>query len=241
MVWRASCTEEVSYPDATVEGMAVRSVEVFAAAFAACHSEAGIPISIGVAARCAHCGAYSAEGDRVGSVVSRSFSAYDSWFDFSADRLCRKCVWLFTTGYLRSSAYSVTTAPTMQILGPKALSSLLSTPIGVDTAVIVPLRGRKHLLASARWGAITVDDATVPWDRSAVAAVEVIHRLRAAGFGVKELRQQTPAYQRMRTIPPNLWAQVLSDWKSLEPWRARGPWWELLVRASPKTRTDAQR
>src|SRR5439155_4570333 len=95
----------------------------------------------------------------------------------------------------------------------------------------VPLRrGRKHVLPDARWGMITTSDTTVPWTAGDAHSLQVMQRLRAAGFGSRMLAAPAPAFGVLRRLAPGRRAEVIDDWQALRAWRDRPPWLHLGLR-----------
>ncbi|MDI9941389.1 hypothetical protein SIM91_02080 [Rhodococcus opacus] len=186
------------------------------------------------AAGCARCGRHTVVMIPVGQVVSRRFTGYESWTNLAGRRLCEVCVWVYQHRPLRTDAHIVTRDPsTLRAANPALLHQVLSTTIGSDTAVIVPLRpGRKHLLPDARWGQVTVDDTTLTWTSADADRLQVLRRLRAHGFSETMLRDETPAYPVLSRAAADQWPQVFDDWNHLAPWRQAAPWFEVGLRAT---------
>lgn len=185
-------------------------------------------------AGCARCGHETAVMTQVGRVVSKRFTAYDSWTDRGGRTLCAACTWVYTTPSLRTATHRITRSPhSLSELTPQGLHDALSAEIGADAAVVVPLApGRKHLLPEAQWGRVTVDDLALDFtdaDRGRLAAMT---RLRAAGFTETALARPAPDHRTLTRTPPETWPEVLTDWDALAPWRSAAPWWHLSMRAT---------
>lgn len=211
--------------------------DVAAAAFAADggHADPGED-------RCARCAATSVTVSPASAAVSRTFTGFDSWKCPAERGLCAPCVWAYRTPAWRRDIHRVTTDPGVDRLSPVKLGQILSAPLSVEVAVIVPLRpGRKHVLPHARWGEVAVDDVSLPWRSSDVALFAAVRRLRSAGFGVRDLREPSPPFQRMQTIAGRRWPAVLSDWEILAPMRPMSVWWELAMRASTPKQSGGAR
>ena len=170
----------------------------------------------------------------VGQVISRRFTGFESWTNLSGRRLCQVCVWAYRHRTLRTDAHVVTRDPaTLTPATPALLGQVLSTTVGPDTAVIVPLRpGRKHLIPGARWGLVTVEDTHVSWTDDDAGRLAVLQRLRGHGFTETMLRADAPSYAVLRRIPPDQWSQAFDDWNRLAPWRHVQPWFEVGLRAT---------
>jgi hypothetical protein len=49
------------------------------------------------------------------------------------------------------------------------------------------------------------------------------------------LAEPAPPWSVLGRLPKNWWADVVADWKTLDPWRARRPWLDLAVHATVTT------
>lgn len=187
---------------------------------------------------CARCGTQTTALSRVTAAISKLFTAFDGWQDPTRPGLCHPCAWSYRDPSLRRHALLITTSPTLVPCTGAALAAELSTgPLTPDTALIVPLRpGRKHLLPEARWGAVTTDNATIPWTSTDSTRLAAMARLRDDGFGTRMLRQPAPAWQVLHTRPAEQWPRILADWAELEAWRHRPPWLELSLHATNASR-----
>lgn len=196
----------------------------------------GAPLTVGrpVGGSCARCGRDDLSLVAAAAVVSRVFTGYDGWRDLYSPGLCPVCSWGYQALELRTFIHLVTADPPfLQQLDVTALGDLLTTPLGPDAAVVVPLRpGRKHLFPTAVWGRVTVDDAHLPWTAADAARLAAMQRLRYAGFGSRMLTEPAPPWPVLRRLPAGQWVQTLDDWRALDLWRLRRPWLDLAVRAS---------
>ena len=185
-------------------------------------------------AGCARCGHTTAVMFPVGQVISRRFTGFESWTNLSGRKLCQVCAWAYRARTLRVGAHIVTRGPaTLRPANPALLQQVLSTTIGADTAVIVPLRpGRKHLIPDAIWGGVTVDDTRLMWAADDAGRLAVMSRLRGHGFTETMLRDNAPTYSVVHRLPADRWPQVFDDWNLLTPWRHADPWWEVGLRAT---------
>lgn len=183
---------------------------------------------------CSRCGQNNAKLVPTRLVVSKAFTGYDGWQDPAGCGLCPPCVWGYRTPALRAAAHLVTRAPVdLRRLEPPELGQLLSSALPPGIAVVVPLNpGRKHLLPTAGWGRVTVDDAQLPWTEQDAARLAAMRRLRSLGFGSRMLAAPAPTWSVLRRLPRSWWAIAVEDWQSLEVWRSRRPWFELAVHAS---------
>lgn len=195
-------------------------------------THAGPEVGVGGCARCGSWGMLTATR----AVVSKAFTAFDTWTDPSAAGLCTICTWGYSTTKLRSHPHLIGQNQTMVRLTRPALAELLTAgAMAVDRALVVPLLpGRKHLLPDAPWGRVTVDDIHLPWSAGAAAATAAAVRLRLHGFGSRMLTQSAPPWHALRRRPAHEWTGILHDWSQLDPWRPRSPWLDLALYATLK-------
>lgn len=196
-----------------------------------------IPSTPDVCARCARVGSACVPASKI---ISRAFTAFDSWQDPTRTGLCFVCAWIYREPALRSAMHLVTTTPSLSVLTSRDLAAYLAGPIADDHALVVPLRpGRKHLFPAARWGAVAVDDITVEWSGSDAATLHAMQRLRVEGFSQTALSAAAPPYAFLQKVALHKWGRVLDDWEQLKRWRSEPPWWELGLRASVPTKVSA--
>jgi len=194
--------------------------------------------SLAAAARrtgnCARCGTTSGELTATGKVISKVFTGFDHWHSPHGPALCPSCTWGYRTPQLRAASHLVSADPArMRQLTIPQLGILLESPLPCDVAVIVPLHpGRKHLVPTAGWGRVTIDDIQLPWGVDDTRRLAAMRRLRAAGFGSRMLAEPTPPWPVFRRIPRHGWADVLTDWPALDPWRSRRLWFDLAAHAT---------
>lgn len=103
---------------------------------------------------CGRCGRRGCAVVPCRQVISRKFTAFDDWIAPGGE-LCQVCAWGLTASGLRSTPLAIEDGQTRELAGPE-LAALLSRPVDTHTAVVLPLRGRKHLLPAARWGHVVV-------------------------------------------------------------------------------------
>lgn len=183
---------------------------------------------------CARCGQHTASLVPIREAVSKAFTGYNGWQCPAGGGLCPPCVWGYRSPALRATTHLVTRSPLgLQQLDAAELGQLLSSALRPDHAVVVPLRpGRKHLMPTAGWGRVTVDDAQLPWTKQDAHRLAAMRRLRALGFGPRMLTALAPTWSVLRRLPRSWWAQATEDWQALDVWRSRRPWFELAVHAS---------
>lgn len=190
----------------------------------------GLPMPL--SGQCARCGA----GGPIWStayVVSKNFTGWDGWRDPAGSGLCQACAWAYRDSALRSHVLHITRAPSVKSLSSPALLELLKHPVTADTALAVPLRrGRKHVLPSAAWGRICVDDTTISWSAADRERLIAFCRLRRRGFTVEMIRREAPPYRQVATLTASALKSVMSDWTAVAGWRHRSPWFNLAAIAT---------
>lgn len=206
--------------------------DVLAAAFTAAQPPAP-PAGSADRGDCARCPASDAPLIPTRLVVSKVFTAFDGWRDPTGHGVCAACAWAYQTRSLRRWPYLVTTKPGLRQLTPADLGRLLQQPLPAEVACIVPLRpGRKHLLPTAHWGRVTVDDASLTWTSADAARLAALRRLRRLGFGPRQLAEPAPAWGVLRRLPPKQRREVHHEWAVLAPWRRSRLWFDVAVLAT---------
>lgn len=167
--------------------------------------------------------------------MSKNFTGYDGWHRPGRPGTCAACSWAYTTTILRSAPHVIGPSTSLMVDAPTVRDLLTVGGLSLSCAVIYPLRpGRKHLLPAARWGAVTIDDVTLPWSGADAARLRLVVQLREHGFSGPALQQPAPPYAQLRTITPDRWSEVLAAWEQLQPWRQAstgtiGSWLDLAV------------
>jgi len=178
---------------------------------------------------CGRCGASGADLVATGAVVSRTFTAFDGWINPHSWGLCAACSWAYRGKGLRTCIGLVTREPSWRQLSCATAREVLAVALPSDAALIVPLRGRKHLLPSASWGRVSVDDVQLSWTERDAGRLHAVQRLRAQGFGPKMLSAAAPAWAVLRRLPAQSWDVVVADWEVLAVWRRNRPWFDVAM------------
>lgn len=183
---------------------------------------------------CARCGEHLA-GYAIGTVVSKSFTAFDSWTNPASVTLCRACSWAYRHQLFRAVPHLVTRHPLDQLeaLSRTRLLAELATPIDADKAVTIPLRpGRKHIITEARWGHVTTDHGPLHWSSADAACLRTVTALVDLGISPRSLRSPAPDHAGLRPLQPAQVSEVLALWPELNRWRTRQlPWLEVALAA----------
>ena len=196
-------------------------------------------ISIGVTVtctgrRCARCGRDGA-ATPTGQVVSRSFTAYDSWQDPSGDLVCPVCVWGHLGVGVRNDIRHVHRDPPRdRVMSTHDAFDLLATePIPPGQAVVIPLRPRrKHILPQAIWGRVMADDVGITWVRADTKRLATVRDLRESGVTPAQLYAPAPPHHVVNAAGSKA-ADVLAAWTALRPWRSpRNPWMAAAIRVT---------
>lgn len=185
---------------------------------------------------CARCAAPTADGTATPTVVSKTFTSYDTWHTARGPLLCAPCAWAYTHRPLRLRPLQITQKPQLLELDHSQVLASLSKPLPGDQALTVPLQpGRKHLLPDAAWGLVTVDNATLQWTPDCATRLEHVTSLRSLGFPAGRLSEPVPPFELLRRIPTAQWADVLDRWSALDPWRPATPWMALALKITAPT------
>lgn len=190
------------------------------------------PDNLGRRGACARCGS-EAELVPVGTAISKTFTGFDGWRDVTGRGLCPPCAWGHSTATLRSNPHIVRRDPPCLAAQTRSqvAETLLAGGLPVDVAVVVPLRpGRKHILPTASWGRVNVDDTQLAWTSRESHLLTDVVDLRGAGFGSQMLREATPPFGALSKLPRHQWAAVLDAWGRLAVWRSPdNPWLALAL------------
>lgn len=170
--------------------------------------------------RCRLCGTVGPVRDAA-TVVSDQFTDWELYPDFPV-WWCPACVWAHTTISLRTTPWWMSSTGGGQ-LNRASLHRLLSSPVGADTAVVVPLSRHKHLLPRARFGVVTTDDMAIAWDDTQVRCLSVMGRLRRFGFGEKALQESVPRWPVLVKQSQINQETIMVLWPKLDRWRQAGP------------------
>ncbi len=176
----------------------------------------------------------------VRSVVSKVFTGFDDWANPRGAGLCAVCAWGFSDKRLRAGPYMVTMSPaTLTLLDRTGAGDrLVQGALRADHCLVVPLRpGRKHLLPTAAWGRVVVDDAHLPWSGRDAELLSLVVQLRGLGFGSRMIAEPAPPFSVLRSVESARWAWVLDAWSQLAEWRAPpSPWLALALHVSTPTK-----
>lgn len=180
---------------------------------------------------CAACAQKTDDAVAVGSVVSKNFTDFDLWQLPSAAGVCVPCAWAYTERSLRTQPYEVSRAPSMQALSLRDVVEVLRRPLDPDVALSVPLRpGRKHLLPSAQWGHVQIDDVSLTWTRDDAARLAAVEQLTACGVRVHQLTDPAPRWTVLAPLTRADRLEVVRQWRQLDIWRRRQrPWLQLAI------------
>jgi hypothetical protein len=203
----------------------------------AAYRAAGSPLPAPAAAvppsgSCARCAAVEeplvAVGESLYPVVGRK----DRWVRPRGRTLCPPCAWVYRTADSRRTAHVITRDPDRSVaVDPPALYRVLSAPLPLSVAVLLPAGGR-DVLPRAQWGHLSVSDTDLPWTRSDADAVIAMARLRMRGFLGSALHEVTPPMDTLSTLPMGEWERTFADWAVIDPWRTDIPRWTAALHAT---------
>ena len=201
----------------------------------------GLP-SASVVGCCARCGSSGALVE-VRRVVSRSFTGRDHWTLPGRAGLCSACTWAYQEPALRKRAHIIRgrRQPGLHALdSPDGLLEVLAREVDSQTAVILPRSGRKHLLPSAQWGRVLLDDIALPWSRADAARLTVLEEVRGFGASDADLRQSAPPWPLVQTAGPVQRLRLVQAWEELRLWRNRPAHLEVALIATRRPRATLQ-
>jgi hypothetical protein len=189
------------------------------------------------------------DGDTVASrhVISEKFTGFDSW-PFGSRRLCMACAWAYSRAPNQVKPMVISAAAVVEYAKGAELTSMLAGGALAHThAVVLPTACRRHVLATAEWGRVAVDDFVVAWDAAAAARLVGMTTVRPvvtawvranatsstkpgqiAGRIDRALRREMPPYALLTTLPRDGWQGFVDAWVSLQPWRSVPALWDLV-------------
>ena len=184
---------------------------------------------------CCCCGATDVALVAALSVVSRKFTDADSWV-YGGDWLCVACGWTYGTAELRRSVYLIDQhRPAHTVVERAELGEMLAAgPLPADRIAVIPVRGRRHILPTARWGHVCTDDTAIRWDDAAVSLLTDLRWLRTQpGLRAVMLAEPVPPMPVIRALPADQWPRLLEAWDALTVWRTHpGAWWDAAIALS---------
>ncbi|TEA09071.1 hypothetical protein CCUG60884_00239 [Mycobacteroides salmoniphilum] len=120
----------------------------------------------------------------------------------------------------------ITTATATAYRDAAALGPALSDgPLPADTAVVVPVARRRHILPTAQWGHLATDTLVLRWDAAYANRLAELRWLRTTGASWPQLSQETPPPTLLTNQPSAEWDRILSAWARLNRWRRIPPLW----------------
>ncbi len=172
---------------------------------------------------CARCGRWGSVTTT--AVVSDKWTGWSDWRSAVRPALCAGCAWGYREPGHRQGGMLVTCAPSVVALDAAGLARALSGAMAPDQAVVLPLhRGRKHVLPTAAWGRLNVDDAALPWTEGEARRLRVVIRLRQLGVSGAALSRPAAPFRVLTGLTAALRSELLQLWPELDPWRPATPW-----------------
>lgn len=189
-----------------------------------------VPFDSGFCGRC-HQQTTVAEASKV--LTSR----FGSWDDIDPDvrgkrrYLCLPCGWAYREKQLQYH-------PTIIRRGEEALKhptgtelrSALNGPIPSDTAILLPVSGKKAVAPLGQWGRLVTDGGPVEWNRQRAQAVAHLRELKAMGIVEMALSGLAPPAYVLDRVDAAQWEQVQKSWSVLRPFREDKALFPMLVK-----------
>lgn len=172
-------------------------------------------------------------------VLSHNFS---TWEDIAADGgnrwLCEPCAWIYKTRPGLNTPLLITAEPSTQRPTPGLLRTTLDRPIPADTAIVIPLNGKRTITPLARWGLLTTDAGTRPWTSKDARMMHAATELRSThGVLERSMPSPSPPEAVFASTPPETHSRIRELWKVLEPARAESTLIALMMHLSRKDPT----
>lgn len=192
------------------------------------------------------CGNCRRDGHETASARALLSAYYGSWEQIAPDPdsgqrwLCLACGSVLRNKELRRVPMTIDRAKgALRHPSFATLRRLLAEPISRDLAVTVPIEGRKAVLASARWGAVTTDAGALDWTSAHRVALAAVVELTSYGFTEGLLSHPSPPFGVLSKAPIDQHARIRQLWGSLNRWREDVAAWPLLVRLARRDKEAA--
>lgn len=182
---------------------------------------------------CGRCRRETDVADAAGVLSSR----FGSWDDIAPDtgskrrHLCLPCGWAYRAKQLQYHP-TIIRRGTGTLTHPKGteLRKALSGPIPPDTAIMVPVSGKKAVAPLAKWGTLTTDNGPIAWSKRHAQSVKQLMWLKALGISEMSLSEPAPPVYALNRADAEQWAQLQQSWSDLKPIRANKTLFPMLVK-----------
>lgn len=182
--------------------------------------------------RCGNC-LQRAECAKAADVLTWKFG---SWDDVQADDggrwLCLPCAWAYREARYRRSISMVHGDALVQWPTPKTWTSmLLSGPLPLDVALVVPVGGKRVVLPRAQWGKVATDGRTFTWSPRHKRVLEAGVALLQVGASRQSLREAGPPFWLVKEAGERLPIKELHRlWRGFNPARKDKVMLEMYLR-----------
>lgn len=148
-------------------------------------------------------------------------SQFGSWDDVAQDPdggrwLCLPCASTYRAVDLRRRTSIIHQDATLERPDLSGLRAALDRPIGHTTAIIIPLSGKRIIAPRATWGRLVTDTCTLTWTARHKRLMGYGVALREMGFSEAALREDSPPFVVLGSIPPEEHERVRAMWRE---WR----------------------
>lgn len=169
---------------------------------------------------CGNCRQRTAAAPASKALTSRFGSWEDIAVDPGGDRwLCRPCIWAYTSTDLRRKPSTITTDSVGGTTSHHQVRTLLRGPLPTNTAVIMPIGGKRIVAPRARWGQVVTDAGCITWASRHAKALAAMLELRAFGFGEKSLAEPSPLFHVLASVDVSHHQRIYDLWAQLRPVR----------------------
>lgn len=168
-------------------------------------------VNSGPVARCGRC-SQEQSLKLLREILSSNFTGWEQ-VDPASEGLCGPCAWAYQESSLRLKPIHIKReAASWAEKGD--LVALLSQPLSSNDSVTLPMRGQKHLLPSAKWGAVTSDAGTISWNHEAAHLLRTMLLARAEGTRKSDYEMSAPPI----VVLHNAGAIAFEWWKIFQRW-----------------------
>ena len=150
---------------------------------------------------------------RATDVLSSQFTDWDK-LPRGTETICRECEWAYQILELRTGCLLLTEEEAT-ILPREKIADVLLQPFSLHQSATIPLTGRKHLLPSAEWGAVSSDMGTFTWDAAPAALAVAVKQLRRSNATDDVLVGKDFLASGSLVADPRLWKalDVVRSWE----------------------------
>lgn len=169
-------------------------------------------VNSGPVARCGRCNQEQSL-KLLREILSSNFTGWEQ-VDPASQGLCPSCAWAYQESLLRTNPIHITHG-TASWVRKDELVAILSKPLPLSDSITLPIRGQKHLLPSAKWGAVTSDSGTISWNDESAHLLRTMVLAREAGASKSDFEMSAPSM----TVLAHAGEAAFTWWQTFKRWQ----------------------